>query len=637
METTTIELAVLDWVIIGLYGMFIFGVAFWAFRKIKDPGGYLVGGRKLGKPMMIAASFAGGTNASHPMGVAAAAFQKGLAGIWLSLTWMLITPFFWLYPPLVRRLRIVTMADIVRMRFGKGMNYLFKVVVLLTGPISMGLGIKSASLVLEVMTGGAIEGFAAEAAIAIPTLGYTLLGGVVAAYATDIWQGLLIVVLSFLLIPFAITAAGGMEALDAQIADEFTTLVATASGEYGPWWIFWFAIGCMFSAVLSSVGGASAAANEFDARMGVFGSIIKRFCTVGWGLVGLLSIALFAGNAVVDATLGGDPGKVFPMASGSLLPVGLRGLMVASMLAAVMSSLDAGVLNFGGMFVNNFYQEHFVKNASAEHYLKVTRITAVVGMFLGWVVASGVKDIVQFTIIVEPLNSLTGVAILTALLWRRTTGFAAICSVLVAAPLFLAANRPDWPNFEWVDQIASYFVGQEIQVDLSRILQIDHVANWMAGLYGIDLADPANGFINAEGVLTKLPVQIAYPMYLIPTIATLIIVSLLTKQHNEHAVAEFYCRLDTPVGHEHEISEAGFEVDQLEHLDRHDPELKKEKLKDLSADRRLLLADLFRLPKLLSSGEAKLSDYKWDWIGLGAGILFVVIFLEGVKALGNLF
>jgi SSS family solute:Na+ symporter len=228
-----IELAGLDWVVIGLYGVFMFGVAAWAFRRIKDPGGFLVGSRKLGKPMMIAASFAGGTNASHPMGVAAAAFKNGMSGIWLSLTWMLITPFFWLYPPMIRRLRIVTMADVVRMRFGPVMNHMFKLVVLLTGPISMGLGIKGAAIVLEVMTGGAVSGGWAEAAIAIPTLGYTLLGGVIAAYATDIWQGLLIVILSFLLIPFAISSAGGLEALDAGISDELTQLFSRAGGDFG--------------------------------------------------------------------------------------------------------------------------------------------------------------------------------------------------------------------------------------------------------------------------------------------------------------------------------------------------------------------------------------------------------------------
>jgi Na+/proline symporter len=488
----------------------------------------------------------------------------------------------------------------------------------------MGLGIKSAAIVLEVMTGGAVSGGWAEAAIAIPTLGYTLLGGIIAAYATDIWQGLLIVVLSFLLIPFAISSAGGLEALDAGIADEFTQLFSGRGGDFSGWWIFWFGIGCTFSAVLSSAGGASAAATEMNARMGVFGSVIKRFCTLGWGLVGLFGIALFAGHELLDPALGGDPDNIFPVASGALLPVGLRGLMVASMLAAVMSSLDAGVLNFAGLFVNNFYQEHFVKDASPRHYLFMTRLTAVVSMLLGWWVATGVKDIVEFTTIVEPLNSLTGVAILVALMWRRATGYGAIASVLVAAPLFLAVSKPAWslPGMETA---------------LFDLMNLRPVADWMAGLYGLDLMDPSMGYLDLNGVLSGLPVQIKYPMYLIPTLLTLIVVSLLTKQHNARAVEEFYCRLDTPVGEEHKIAEAGFEVDQLEHLDRHDPELVKSKLEGFSPDRRLLMADLLRLPKLLASGEARLSDYKWDWIGLSGSIVFVGLFLWGVNALGGLF
>ena len=156
-KTALVELTLLDWSVVAVYGVWMFAIAFWAFRKIKDCGGYLMGSRRLGKWMMMASAFAGGTNANHQMAVAAAAYQRGLSGIWLSLTWMLITPFFWMYHPLVRRLRIVTMADVVRMRFGRFMNHMFKLVNLLLGPISMGLGIKSAAIVLQLMTGGALS------------------------------------------------------------------------------------------------------------------------------------------------------------------------------------------------------------------------------------------------------------------------------------------------------------------------------------------------------------------------------------------------------------------------------------------------------------------------------------------------
>jgi Na+/proline symporter len=631
MTEVTLELTWIDWAVVFAYGIFMFGVAFWAFPKIKDCGGFLVGSRKMGKLMMVAAAFAGGTNANHPIAVSAAAFQKGMSGIWLSLTWMLITPFFWMYPPALRRLRIVTMADVVRMRFGSTMAMIFKIVLLAIVPIGMGLGIKSAAIVLEVMTGGVIAGFHAELAIVLPTLIYTLLGGVIAAYATDIWQGLLIVFLSFLLIPFAIFEAGGIAALDAGISDEMNSLFSGVGGDFGFWWVFWFAIGIMFSAVIATAGGSAAAVNEMAARMKTFGMVIKRFCTVGWGLVGLFGIALFAGHPLVDPSSGNElasPDNIFPLASGSLLPVGLRGLMVASILAAVMSSLDASMVKFAGMFVSNIYQEHWVKKASARHYLTATRVFAGLGIIIGWWVSTGVEDIVEFATIVEPLGSLTGIAILVALMWRRVTAAAAITSVLIAAPLFLAVNRPTWPEWEWVTALA----GQP--VSLFQLMQLQPIADWMAGLYGLDLMDPALGYYDENGVLSRLPVQIKYPMYIIPTLLTLGIVSLFTRQHNQHAVDEFYCRLDTPVGDEDKIRAAGFSVDQLEFLDEDEIVVAPEH-RDVS--KRLLLVDLFYLPKLLKSGEAKFWDYKWDWIGLVGSIIFVIGFLFAVEAFGKLF
>ena len=73
--------------------------------------------------------------------------------------------------------------------------------------------------------------------------------------------------------------------------------------------------------------------------MKLFGLVAKRFCTVGWGLVGVIVIGVpaIAGHVAVDPSLGGSPDNVFALASGSLLPVILRGVMVASILAAVMS------------------------------------------------------------------------------------------------------------------------------------------------------------------------------------------------------------------------------------------------------------------------------------------------------------
>lgn len=611
LAESVIELHWLDWLVIGLYGAAMFGIAIWAFRKINDCGGFLLGKRKMGKLMMMATTFAGGTNANHPMGVSAATYKEGLSGMWLSLTWMLITPFFWMYPPVLRRLRIVTMVDLVRHRFGRLMAGIFKFVAIVGTPISIGFGIKSAAIVVEVMTGGAIGGMPAMLVVIVPTIIYSLLGGVIAAYATDVMQGLLIIVLSFLMIPFAIDQAGGVQQLNEGISNELTHLIAKEGGQgFGFWWIFWFMIGILFSAPISTGGGASAARNEFAARSQIFGLVFKRFCTIGWGFIGLFAIALYAGKA--DAVA--NPDDIFPTAAGDLLPVVLRGLMVASMLAAVMSSLDGMMINFSGMMVNNLWREYIVTKGTPKHYFRAARIFAVLGVLAGWFVAEQVNSIVQFAKLMEPFNSLTGVAILVALMWRRTTKWGAIASVAVMFPLFF------WTHKDLgADGLMSLPIG------------IRHLGQWMIDGYGMI---GHTVYMKEAGDAIHLPVDVQIPLYLLPGLATLIVVSLLTKQHDQKKVDEFYARLDTPVGDEHKLREMGYLEDDLEGLDG---EVITVEERDRDVSKRLLLPDLLRLPKLLIKGEAKLSDYKVDLIGLVASIAFVVLFIMFIEWLGSFF
>ena len=337
MNENVISLHWLDWLVVALYGGACFGIAFWAMRQIKDAGGLLVGKRNMGKWMMAAASFAGGTNANHPMSTAAAAYKAGMPGIWLSLTWMLITPFF-----------DVSAAHPTPAHCHLG-RYRTDALWALYGDIVQscpsindsrrdGIGLKSAAVLIDLMTGGAVRGIVLDwmdielatvtkdqiatarfytefiliGLIAIPTLIYSLMGGVIAAYATDIFQGLLIIALSFLLIPFAINEAGGIGQLNVRVDNEFASLLGGVNDDFG----FGGFFGChclYFSAATSSAGGAAAAKNEFDSRMNLFGLVAKRFCTVGWGLVGVLVLGIpaLATSGALDPAMGGSPDNVF--------------------------------------------------------------------------------------------------------------------------------------------------------------------------------------------------------------------------------------------------------------------------------------------------------------------------------------
>ncbi len=108
----------------------------------------------------------------------------------------------------------------------------------------------------------------------------------------------------------------------------------------------------------------------------------------------------------------------------------------------------------------------------------------------------------------------------------------------------------------------------------------------------------------------------------------------LPSHHNERAVAEYYARLDTPLGFEYKLRDWGFHEDDLKELDHETIYVEQ---RDRQTSGRLILVDLLRIPKLIRSGEATLSDYKVDLIGVIASIVFVIIFLSSVQWLGNLF
>ncbi|MCF7839029.1 MAG: sodium:solute symporter family protein [Candidatus Marinimicrobia bacterium] len=555
------KLMSLDWLIVALYMAGMLAIGFWAMTKIKDPGGYLLGKRKMGKWLMIAALFGGGTSSNHPISVASASYKSGFSGMWISLAYMFVMPFYWLFPPIFRRARIVTMVDFLRLRYGRFMGVLFNVVGLAHVILVIGVGIKTSSIVIRVLTGGAVPEMWAQVAVVALILAYSLPGGILAAYTTDLIQGLLIVVLSFLLIPFLITETGGFQGLHAAVPPRFFEMVAAEGISTA--WIVWFVVATLFSAAAWNTNSTyGTARNEIAARMSIFGSIIKRFCTVGWMLAGIFALAIYG-----VGTIEGD--DAFARLAADFLPVGLRGLMLASVLAAVMSTVDANMIFASSIVTNNIYKPVFRPEASPAHYLLAARCAGLAAVLLGWALATQVGSVVRWVLMCEQICGLVGVSIFGALIWRRATHWGAIASVCVMTPLFYYGTvyRQDWTLSQWT------------------------------------------------------------PFYLLPGLAAFVLVSLCTRQHSLRSVREFYARLDTPLGEEHRLAAQGIEVDLVSELDGETIEVSRA---DHDISKRLWLLDFLTWPWLLLTGRARLADYKVDLIGFFGVIAFVALFVWGM-------
>ena len=191
--------------------------------------------------------------------------------------------------------------------------------------INTGSMLKGAGKVISQATGGGVGVNEIVVAMTVMFMLYSFVGGLVAAAWTDLFQGFLIIVLSFMLIPLGWSVVGGLDGMQASL-EPFRFSLATPSG-IGPWVIAMLTLNGLVGIMaqphqLATVGTGK---DERTCRVGMFyGNMIKRVCTVGWALVGLIVAAMVAQGHADAATLG-DPENAFGFACRQLLFPGRAG------------------------------------------------------------------------------------------------------------------------------------------------------------------------------------------------------------------------------------------------------------------------------------------------------------------------
>ncbi len=256
--------------------------------------------------------------------------------------------------------------------------------------------------------------------------------------------------------------------------------------------------------MLAAVGTGK---DERACRIGMLaGNMIKRFCTVGWALVGLIVVvAVMQGHFGVSSLE--DPEDAFGLACRHLLFPGALGLLVASVMAANMSTSSALMVDSGALFTQSFYRK-VVADRGDRHYLWVGRISGFLITMIGVVYALFLIERVLYSfLLTETLATYMGISFLGGIVWRRANRYGAIASLLTA----LCAN------------FLLYALRQE---------RLDH---W----------DP-EVFLGSLGA----------------GILALVVVSLLTAPEPEASRRSFYDRLQTPTDlgdapSAREVAEAG--------------------------------------------------------------------------------
>jgi Na+/proline symporter len=507
-------LHIADILVLGLYLVGITVIGIWAARRIKNIADFFMP-RRFGKVMMITHAFGTGTHSDQAVSVASKSFTNGLSGIWYQWLWLFATPFYWLIAPVMRRFRAITTADVFEARFSPSVAMLFAVVGMLNLSINIGVMLKGSSAIVYASTGGYVSSNVAIAAMTVMFVIYGIAGGLSAAIITDFIQGILIIVFSFLLLPFVLHAVGGLGGIRDIIgpnANEMFSLIAP--GEIGFFYVIMISVNALVGIVTQphTMGNCAACKTENEGRVGwMCGNFIKRICTVAWCLTGLAAVAYFSSLGVKPE----HPDHVFGLIAADFLPnilPGLLGLFLAAILASVMSSCDSFMIASSALFTKNIYQ-HLIPHKTQKHYLLIARITSLAIVASGVAFAYSLPGVIKGLEIFWKVSAMMGIAFWLGLFWRRTTVAGAWAGTLAGFGVLLFTGK-----------IA---LGQYVFWD-----------------FNAHLAEKLPDFMLWEGKL-YLPWQMVF--YLSVGLLVNVVVSLFTKPVDKEKLDNFYALVRTPV------------------------------------------------------------------------------------------
>jgi Na+/proline symporter len=428
-----IQISVLDWMILFFYLAFIAGVGIYTSRKVRSTEHYFLGSRGFGKWLMIGQSFSIGTHADMPVSLAGAVYRVGFSGIWFQWKNLFITPFYWILAPFFRRYRRTTMAEVFEDRYGIWMGALYSLFAIIFFTINMGSMLKGAAKVISQSTGGHVGVNDIVIGMTAVFILYSFFGGLVAAAWTDFFQGFLIILLSFMLIPLGWGAVGGMSGMKESL--EAYKFSLSAPQGISPWFIFMLTVNGLVGIMaqphqLAAVGTGK---DEHSCRVGMAaGNFVKRFCTIGWALVGLLVAAVVARKVFPGSVLL-DPEDAFGYACHHLLFPGALGLLIACVLAATMAACSAFMVDSGALFTQGFYRKYVMPGRQDRHYLWIGRFSGFAITMMGVLYTIFLIDKVLYSfLLTETMATFMGISLTGGLVWKRANRWGALLSIIVA-------------------------------------------------------------------------------------------------------------------------------------------------------------------------------------------------------------
>jgi solute:Na+ symporter, SSS family len=432
-----------DWLIIAGYFGIVFGIGWWAYLKEKQSqttAEYFLAGRNLGWWIIGAAVFSSNIGSEHLVGLAGSGTTDGVAMAHYELhAWCLLI-LGWVMVPFYMRSQVFTMPEFLEKRFSPVNRTVLSVISLLAyilTKLAVGIfagGVVFAVLIPDISFMGLNSFWVGSILVIVLTGIYTILGGMRAVAYTSAIQTIILVFGSALVTIFGLKALGGWQVLRDVCGSEMFNLwrPLVPEGLKATWapvkeagrmaWYFndnypW--IGMLFCApiiglwywctdqyIVQRVLGAQ---NEQTARRGSIASAALKLLPVFIFIIpGMIAFAIaksgqnqFMQQALFDASgaiIRDNAQQAFPLLVAQVLPIGIRGIVVAGLLAALMSSLAGAFNASSALFTIDFYSK-IRPEASQKQVVTVGRIATIIMVVIGllWIpVIQGGKGLYDY-------------------------------------------------------------------------------------------------------------------------------------------------------------------------------------------------------------------------------------------------
>ncbi len=504
-------LATLDWIVIGGYFAGLAVLAWWVIRQSQDTAAdYFLAGRHLGWLIVGASIFASNIGSEHLVGLAGSGATNGVIFAHYELhAWCLLV-LGWVLVPFYMRSQVFTMPEFLERRFSAASRLMLSVISLVAYVLTkIAVGIYAGGIVFRTLLPDVgfhvgsthIDSFWIGSMLVITLTGcYTVLGGFRAVAYTEALQTLVLILGSVLVTVFGLHALGGWDRLRDICGPEMLNLwqpmmpagvEATWQPVREPGRVAWYFqhdnlypwVGMLFCAPIIGlwywctdqyiVQRACGAENETQARRGsIFAAFLKLLPVFIFIIPGLICFALAKSNsvagleAIVDSqgqVVNEEAQAAFPLLVKTVLPTGIRGLVVAGLLSALMSSL-AGVFNAcSTLFTIDIYQK-MKPQASQQQLVWTGRMATAVMVLLGlaWVpVISEAKGLYEYLQSVQSyLAPPIFVVFFGGVFFRRLNAAGCLAALLVGFAAGLGRLAIDTPiALKWQGYEVGYTAG----------------------------------------------------------------------------------------------------------------------------------------------------------------------------------